>query len=65
MRIDERRARALFFAGNALVALLVSALLLIVLGVGLGGAPALGRALVPGHGDWRTAARTVGSRTRP
>ena len=65
MRIDERRARALFFAGNALAALLVSAFLLILLGAGLGGEPALGRALVPGHGDWRTAATTVGSRARP
>jgi hypothetical protein len=50
----ERRARMLFHAVNRVVALAVSACLLVLLGVGIDGVPALGRALVPGHGAWRS-----------
>ena len=50
----ERRARTIFHAGNRVVALAVSACLLTLLGAGIGGVPALGRALVPGHGAWRS-----------
>jgi hypothetical protein len=50
----DRRARTIFHAGNRLVALAVSACLLMLLGAGIGGVPALGRALVPGHGAWRS-----------
>jgi hypothetical protein len=49
----ERRARTIFHAANRVVALAVSACLLTLLGAGIGGVPALGRALVPGHGAWR------------
>jgi len=56
----ERRARTIFHAGNRVVALAVSACLLTLLGAGIGGVPALGRALVPGHGAWRSpAAKTL------
>jgi acyl-homoserine lactone acylase PvdQ len=50
----ERRARMIFHAVNRVVALAVSAYLLMLLGVGIDGVPALGRALVPGHGAWRS-----------
>jgi hypothetical protein len=50
----ERRARKIFHAGNRAVALAVSACLLTLLGLGIGGIPALGPALVPGHGAWRS-----------
>jgi hypothetical protein len=50
----ERRARAIFHAGNRVVALAVSACLLTLFGAGIGGVPALGPALVPGHGAWRS-----------
>jgi penicillin G amidase len=53
---DERRARTIFHTGNRVVALAVSACLLALLGFGIGGVPALGRALVPGHGAWRSEA---------
>ena len=56
----ERRARAIFRAGNRVVALVVSACLLALLGFGIGSAPALGPALVPGHGAWRSAADVTG-----
>jgi hypothetical protein len=56
MNQAERRARAIFHAGNRLVALAVSACLLALLGFGIGRVPALGPALVPGHGAWRSAA---------
>ncbi|HUB43040.1 MAG TPA: hypothetical protein VMA72_29655 [Streptosporangiaceae bacterium] len=55
MNEPERRARAIFQAGNRAVALAVSACLLAFLGFGIGAAPALGPALVPGHGAWRSA----------
>ncbi len=42
--------------GNGVVALAASACLLAVLGAGLGTVPALGPALVPGHGVWTSAA---------
>jgi penicillin G amidase len=42
--------------GNGVVALAASACLLAVLGAGLGTLPALGPALVPGHGVWTSAA---------
>ncbi len=41
--------------GNGVVALAASACLLAVLGAGLGSLPALGPALVPGHGVWTSA----------
>jgi penicillin G amidase len=56
MNGGERRARMLFHTGNSVVALAVSACLLTLFGFGIGGVPALGRALVPGHGAWRSAA---------
>jgi hypothetical protein len=56
MNEAERRARAIFHAGNRAVALAVSACLLALLGFGIGTVPALGPALVPGHGAWRSAA---------
>jgi penicillin amidase len=52
----ERRARTIFHTGNRVVALAVSACLLALLGLGMGGVPALGRMLVPGHGAWRSSA---------
>jgi penicillin amidase len=54
MNSAERRARMIFHAGNRVVALAVSACLLALFGFGIGGIPALGRALVPGHGAWRS-----------
>ena len=54
MNEAERRARAIFHAGNRVVALAVSACLLALLGFGIGTVPALGPALVPGHGAWRS-----------
>jgi len=59
MNSAERRARVIFQAGNRAVALAVSAFLLALLGFGIGTVPALGPALVPGHGAWR--AGTVGA----
>ena len=56
MNSAERRARMLFHAGNRAVALATSAGLLALLGLGVGSVPALGPALVPGHGTWRSAA---------
>ena len=56
MNSAERRARTIFHAGNRVVALAVSACLLALLGFGMGGVPALGPALVPGHGEWRSDA---------
>lgn len=56
MNEAERRARAIFHAWNRVVALAVSACLLALLGFGVGTVPALGPALVPGHGAWRSAA---------
>jgi Penicillin amidase len=40
---------------NVLAALLVSAAVLVLFAVGYGPVPALGRALVPGHGAWASA----------
>jgi penicillin amidase len=51
-----RRNRRLLRRGNAAAALAVSACLLGLLGAGFGVVPALGRALVPGHGAWTSAA---------
>jgi hypothetical protein len=59
MNEAERRARAIFHAGNRVVALAVSACLLALLGFGIGTVPALGPALVPGHGAWRSAANAT------
>jgi len=56
MNSAERRARAIFRAGNRVVALAVSACLLALFGFGIGTVPALGPALVPGHGAWRSGA---------
>jgi acyl-homoserine lactone acylase PvdQ len=59
MNEAERRARAVFRAGNKAVALAASAGLLAFLGFGIGTMPALGPALVPGHGAWRSAAHVT------
>jgi len=59
MNQAERRARAIFRAGNRVVALAASACLLALLGFGVGTVPALGPALVPGHGAWRSAADAI------
>lgn len=56
MNIDVRRARKIFYTGNGVVALAASACLLGALGLGLGTTPALGPALLPGHGAWASAA---------
>ncbi len=56
MSADSRRVQQLIYVGNGVAALAVSACLLTVLGAGLGGFPALGRALVPGRGAWTSAA---------
>ncbi len=56
MRTDARRVRRGLQIGNGLAALTVSACLLGLLGVGYAAMPALGRALVPGHGAWTSAA---------
>jgi len=53
---SRRRSRRLLRYGNGVAALAVSAVVLALLGVGLGSAPALGPALVPGHGAWKSAA---------
>jgi penicillin G amidase len=52
----SRRNRELLRYGNAGAALVVSVCLLGLLGAGFGVVPALGRALVPGHGVWTSAA---------
>jgi len=74
MLIDARRARTIIRTGNGVVALAVSACLLGALGAGFGTIPALGRALLPGHGAWGSAAGarlpqpatlTVAGLTRP
>jgi hypothetical protein len=46
------RARRGLLIGNGVLALAVSAGLLVLLGAGVGGVPALGTLLVPGHGAW-------------
>ncbi len=56
MKADVRRVRQALQIGNGLVALTVSACLLGLCAVGFAGVPALGRALVPGHGAWTAAA---------
>jgi penicillin amidase len=57
MMPERRRARRqLFRYGNALVALAASAVVLGLLAAGHGSLPALGSALVPGHGVWTSAA---------
>ncbi len=56
MTDGRRRSRLLFRYGNGVVALAVSAALLGLLGAGHGPVPALGSALVPGHGVWTSAA---------
>ena len=74
MNIDARRARRIVYTGNGVVALAVSACLLAALGAGFGTISALGRALLPGHGAWASAAGarlpqsatlTVAGLTRP
>lgn len=56
MRLSAQRARQLVHYGNVAVALAVSACLLGLLGFGFAAVPALGPALVPGHGAWTSAA---------
>jgi penicillin G amidase len=55
--IERRgRSRKLLQDGNAVVAVAAAALVLGLLAVGHGSLPALGPALVPGHGVWASAA---------
>jgi penicillin amidase len=56
MMPERRHARPLGQYGNAAAALLASILVLGLLGAGLKTLPALGPALVPGHGAWESAA---------
>src|SRR5580700_4856318 len=56
MMPERRHARPLGQYGNAAAALLASILVLGLLGAGLRTIPALGPALVPGHGAWESAA---------
>jgi penicillin amidase len=56
MMPERRRSRPLRQYGNVAAALLASAIVLGLLGAGLATVPALGPALVPGHGAWRSAA---------
>src|SRR5262249_47889339 len=56
MSFDARRARKIIYIGNGVVAVAASACLLGALGLGFGTTPALGRALLPGHGAWASAA---------
>ena len=56
MKADARRVRQALQIGNGLAALTVSACLLGLFAVGFAAVPALGRALVPGHGAWTSAA---------
>ena len=56
MMPERRHARPLRRYGNAAAALLASILVLGLLGAGLKTIPALGPALVPGHGAWESAA---------
>jgi penicillin amidase len=53
---ERRRARQAGRISHAVLALSVSAVLLVLLGLGIGPVPALGRALDPGHGAWASAA---------
>jgi len=54
--MPERRLGVLAVrAGHALIALCVSAAVLVLLASGYGPVPALGRALDPGHGAWTSA----------
>jgi hypothetical protein len=52
MSDSERRVRSALPIANAVAAVLVSAGLLVLFGIGGGGLPPLGRLLVPGHGAW-------------
>jgi penicillin amidase len=56
MMLERRRSRQLRLYGNGVAALAASVAVLGVLGAGLKTIPALGSALVPGHGAWRSAA---------
>jgi hypothetical protein len=59
----EQRARMIILIVNGVAALAASVCLLIVLGGGLHGVPALGRRLVPDHASHAQAA--VGARHHP
>lgn len=52
MMHDRQLARRLRRYGNGLAAAVASALVLVLLGASHGTRPALGPALVPGHGVW-------------
>ena len=52
----RRPARPLQHYGNAAAAMLAAIVVLVVLGAGVQTIPALGPALVPGHGAWESAA---------
>jgi penicillin amidase len=55
--MDRRRhSRRLFRYGNGIAAVAAAAIVLGFLGAGHGSVPALGPALVPGHGVWTSAA---------
>ncbi len=51
------QARRLRLYGNAVAALIAALAVLTVLGAGLTTTRALGPGLVPGHGEWKSAAR--------
>jgi penicillin G amidase len=65
VNVTARRTRQPTQYGNVVVALAASACLLGLLGFGFAAVPALGRALVPGHGAWTSAtgAKLPGSET--
>jgi penicillin G amidase len=54
--VQGPRSRRLRRSAHAAIALAASAALLVVLGAGYGPIPALGPALLPGHGAWTSAA---------
>jgi penicillin amidase len=56
MMLERRRTRQLRRYGNGVAALAASIAVLGLLGAGLKTIPALGAALVPGHGAWTSAA---------
>jgi penicillin amidase len=55
VKAGARRVRQALQIGNGLAALTASACLLGLFGAGFATVPALGRALVPGHGAWTSA----------
>jgi penicillin amidase len=56
VKAHARRVRQALQIGNGLAAVTASACLLGLFGTGFAAVPAIGRALVPGHGAWTSAA---------